>query len=315
MKIIRFLLIHGALLGIANNVFAKEKIGTVQIWSNLIVVNLDDAFYHSVGGFPPENRNAYASLLRQIAKTNAKIVFLDLAFTRKSLPSEQEFVNALQHTPNAISLIMTTDDPVQLNFRETQDFQGSIIRSSPISQNPFKYMQISKGIEIPEIELTRLHRALCVSVGSTVGTQPAREIAPYEYFNGRIYENSPLTILNIYLQNHNLAINLSADFLRLELTEANKNSKLKILAERKSIEKILVLPMHYSKMRQYSALDVVTGKAKLKEGAVILIGATATGVGDKWPTPSGYMPGIHIIANQVNTLWNLIKNDIPAEKP
>jgi adenylate cyclase len=54
----------------------------------------------------------------------------------------------------------------------------------------------------------------------------------------------------------------------------------------------------------YSASDVIAHRvaAAALSNKIVLVGASATGLGDVWPTPMGYFPGVEIHANAIDNI-------------
>jgi len=308
----RFLLKIWAILSACTVLYWRiEAKSTIENWPDLLVIDLDDGYYHSVGGYPPENRNAYSYLLQKVIESKPQIVYLDMAFIRRSLAIEKPFEDKLSQIPNLVSLIMTTEDELFANYRETATSQGTIIRSYPAAENPFTYVKPARGIEIPEKKILNLHKALCVGVGMTsIDGGPMVNMPFYEYFDGRLYENAPLAIMNLKLAEKQIQIKLSPNKKSLNLIDVRSGGVRRTLASRADLAEHLTLSIKYSKIPIISAFKIQVNKMEIPKGKILLIGASTAGAGDKLPTPNGLMPGVQIIANEINTLWNMIKQDL-----
>lgn len=296
----KILLVSFLLLIFLGNAFAKGRV---------VLIEMDARYFASINGYPPVNRNAYLPLIEKVNGYSPRVIFWDMAFIRKPVKGEENFIKNITAKRNIVLPILISDEGMRINYDENKPFFGTKIKNYQLK--PKKYFRQFPGLEFPFYDASKNSSAICVSFFPY--EKIVTEMEFYGYFNGYLYENSNIVIANEYLKKYNYRLIFNENFLQLSLLDLKLNKILKTIAKFNSTGLPLNLPIEYSDMITLSANTFMNAKENILEDKIIIIGTNASGLSDKSETPFGIKSSISIKAHEVNTLLNQIKEYLPKE--
>lgn len=280
----------------------------------ITIVRLDNAYFREIGGFPPPDRNAYLPIIEKIKKHKPQAIFLDFSFVRPPLPSERDFARKLNAGLKSVLPFQVSTADYAENFSENAENMGLRI---PFVAKKTKTTDKSPGILLPHPEIVKESESVCVSNFYPENDNVIRNLYPAAYYQEYVFPSASICILNQYLKSRDFQIMIQNGDRELHLMKRVEKKWISIKKIFEIIDKQgeeFTIPINFKRFPFYTGDDVINERVVLPEKAIVIVGPAADTVGFWGKTPLGLMPSIHITANEVNTLWNLIKDDIPEEK-
>jgi CHASE2 domain-containing sensor protein len=293
---------------LAQKVETKDKLP-------IVIVRLDNAYFREIGGFPPPDRNAYLPTIEKIKKYKPQAMFFDFSFVRPPLSSEKSFARKLNEGLKLVLPFQISAADYTENFSENAESMGSRI---PFVSNKTKTTDKSPGILFPYPEIVKESESVCVSNFYPENDNIIRNLYPVAYYREHVFPAISICILNQYLKSRGFQIilpNGGRELYLMKWVEKKWISKKKIFEIINEKGEEFTIPISFERYPFYTGYDIMNESVVLPEKTIVIVGPAADTVGFWGKTPLGLMPGVHIVANEVNTLWQMIKNDIPAEKP
>jgi|GEM_PF-6200549 len=254
--------------------------------SRIAVVEFDSA---------PLVRAQYTQLVHQIAKSKPAVIFLHVAFIDSTIDSTDTFASDLNSGTKVISEFILYPKPQQGKARpDYRPLLGQQIQGIP-STEPLGFWEY-QDIELPYPDLIAKSRGITFPFELPDNKGVISYLGFYAFHNGFLYENAAITVTNAGLAESGQHLGLSSDKLSLDLTGSGME---KVIATRRSVSQPLGMDIAFADLKRYRANDILEGKVHLPEGSIVLIG---TADGDTKKTSNGAMPGVLLLANEVNTL-------------
>ncbi len=278
------------------------------------VIRMDNVYFHRNGGYPPPDRNAYLPLIESVKGYAPKVIFFDMSFVRPPLKSELEFAKKINAKQKLIFPFLISNADYAENFEENRAYFGTKINAIqlPIKNHP----NSMSGVILPHPEMVLESERTCVYEVTPDDDQVIRYFYPFFYYKNYLFPSATLCILNAYLADKNLQITFANDHKELHLLELKANKwvlRKKIFYFTDSKEE-KPIPLKYWKPSFFQAQDVQERHAAIEKNQIVIIGPAADGVGSWLRTPLGTMSRLDVLANEIDTLWQMIKDDIPADK-
>jgi CHASE2 domain-containing sensor protein/nitrogen-specific signal transduction histidine kinase len=243
--------------------------------SDIIIVGIDETSLSRLGRWP-WSRKAHAQLIDSLAQDGAAAIGLDIIFAEPDLQDKNADSVLSESIRKAGNVVL----PVLI---ESTRVNGQVIETLPLPT----YADNAA-------DLGRVHAVL-----DEDGI--ARSIYLYEGVGEPVWQHFAQALLNV--SQHLPSKNKFSDALNNNQTDAN----ISISLVRKDQRKINYLgPSGHFQTISY--VQVMNGEfpKNLFKNKIVLVGATAVGLGDQFPTPvsqaSQLMPGVEFHANVLNSL-------------
>lgn len=280
----------------------------------VFIVHMDNEYYAKNGGSPPADRNAYLPLIDAVKTYKPKILFLGINFARQPLASELMFASQANKDNRLILPFTFSSDKYEENFEMNR--KNLYHRIAAIELPTDVLPEPMKGIILPYPDIVAKSLQTCASAIYPDEDRIVRSFYGYFFYKNYAFLPASLCILQHYLRDMRWELALSGNFEELKLIHRRNGKatfKKKIAGLMKGDQEVPI-PIVFQKLQIVSAQAVLEKKVKIPEGRIILVGPTADGVADWSHTPVGLLPNIDVLGHEVNTLWQMIKNDIPREK-
>ncbi len=280
--------------------------GERQPGPETVIVEIDDASVAALGGWPLP-RESLAAMVAALSADGAKVIAIDLLLVdaartrgRRSISSDRELATALSRAGNVILPFAFTFDTAEANYRQVP-------------------------AEIGEVAYKVVRRSAAQGAGLGDEPRPTGLLAPAKRF---LRPSSPAQV-NVFLEpdgalrQANPALSfgeryfpsLPVEALRMFLDQPRSGVALH-LGEGVSIgdrfvptDSQLRLPVNYygpeGQFQHYVLTDVLEGRLPpgTFTGRIVMVGATALGVGDAFSTPfSQRLPGVEHFATLVDNM-------------
>ncbi|MBS7698663.1 MULTISPECIES: adenylate/guanylate cyclase domain-containing protein [unclassified Chelatococcus] len=241
----------------------------------VIVVAIDDEAVRQMGAYPLP-REKLASLIDAIARRNPKAVAVDLLFVDSSTPAQDKaLAEALARVPAVIAAAALFDAA-----EAKRPFTGSV--TAPVPR--------PRSIMWPVAPLANAAEVGLVNVATDVGGMPRHLPMIYRGRDGVIPSFVLLAAALATSTTPRLegeSLNLGAHSIALDL---GQHLTLRFYGPRGTIPTISA-----TKFMSSSPPDVA--------GRTVVVGTTATGSGDTFPTPfSPVVPGVEVLATAIGNL-------------
>ncbi len=269
----------------------------------LIIVDIDESSLAAHGAWPWP-RSTLAELSRRIAQLGARLQVYDIVFP-EAKSGDEELRAALASTPTVLAQIFSLDPKVEAATGQL----GGALASPPCAPPiPAAFGYIANADDLSNSVTTVGHISPRISPDGAV-----RQLPALICFKGSTYAALGLATLTA-----------AADLPpRWELAAPDGWLKSPWVLRNAGLPGIEVPLNEHGDVRvsyrlprssfiSVSAADVLAGKAPrdLFDGAWVLIGATAFGVGDSVPTPlGGLVAGVEVHAQFISAL---LDNRLPA---
>lgn len=268
----------------------------------VVIIAIDDASLAALGRWPLP-RAAVAQAVDRLTDAGARTIALDLLLLEHELPPEglvlsagdQALRTALARHGNAVLA-------AALLFDESVPGKQSRADLAPI------------GFRVVERPPTGA-LAVPAAHGALLPLAPLREVAGVGHVNLLLQEGQPrslspgVALEGVILQA--FAVETARRQLRLrpDQVELELGGNLVLGGVSFALDETLALPLDYygptGTIRTFSFVDLLAGRVApgALTGRVVLIGATALGVGDTFATPFAQaLPGVEVLATSVANL-------------
>jgi adenylate cyclase len=250
--------------------------------ADIVIVGIDEKSLAQLGHFPSWSRANHAKLIDILAKANARVIVFDILFAELA-PGDEELVESIKNAGNVIlPMIYSSAQQEPLGVSEAVS-SGSFIRPLPYFEE--NALAVGHANMLPDEDGVIRRVPLIINAGGE--TEPG------------------------------LSLTATAKFLRRpEVIESPiENSQLKVAGRSIPLDNANQMIINYTAgstsggetatFNTVSYVDVLGGLVDpaIFNDKIVLIGATATGLGDIFWTPMGHqVAGVQIHANAINTI-------------
>lgn len=240
--------------------------GPLAPGSDVVIVAIDDKTVAAAGGYPLE-RALLAVLISRIADANAQALAIDLLLLDAS-GNDAELAIALDKLPTVIAAAGLFDDRLQSST------------SVPLTQQEL----------LPQAVFTPPALVGMVNVAADAGGTPRHIPMVFNTSNGPV-QSFALAAVGLYL---GAAVPL-------------KSEAALVAGQTRPLDIGLHLPLRYFGPRgtipTLSAQAIIDGALPDLSGKLVVLGATATGIGDRFATPfDPVLPGVEVQATGIVNL-------------
>jgi CHASE2 domain-containing sensor protein/signal transduction histidine kinase len=247
--------------------------------SNIVIVAIDDESIAELGRWPWP-RDTHAALLEQLAKAKTLSVTYDVLFT-ESAPGDVAFAQAMKHVPTYLPLIIDRQ-PVNQN--------------APAAVEPVPVLrEAAAGVGHIDLEVNHdgIVRSVALFEGSGRNWWPSVTVPVYRALHG---PNAPLPGAGRARVDTTIDATIAASGA-IAVDDLKRAHRMMIPFSRTSLDYPRV--SFAAAMRGQVPPEIFAGK-------VVLVGATAAGLRDRFATPIsgdvGELPGVDIHATILDAL-------------
>lgn len=244
--------------------------------TDVIIVAIDEESLSQIGRWPWP-RSIHADLIRQLKAEGASVIGLDIVFAEADKTDQAADVDLAQAILQANNVVL----PVLL---ESARLHGQIVETLPLP-----------ALAANAADLGRVHAVL-----DEDGI--ARSIYLYEGVGAPVWQHFSQAVLNV--AQHQPSKNKFVDIAEHN-TEAVDKDVFSLLRQQQYKINFIGPPGHFSTISYVQVLNGSFEKDLFKD-KIVLVGATAAGMGDLLPTPvSGLrqpMPGVELHANVLQSI-------------
>ncbi len=282
--------------------------GEQQPGPETVIVEIDDASVAALGGWPLP-RESLAAMVAALSADGAKVIAIDLLLVdaartrgRRSISSDRELATALSRAGNVILPFAFTFDTAEANYRQVPGEIGEVAYKV-VRRSAAQGAGLGLGDEPrPTGLLAPAKRFLRPSFPAQVNVflEPdgaLRQANPALSFGERYFPSLPVEALRMYLDQPRSGV-------ALHLGEGISIGDLFV-----PTDSDLRLPVNYygpeGQFKHYVLTDVLEGRLPpgTFTGRIVMVGATALGVGDAFSTPfSQRLPGVEHFATLVDNM-------------
>lgn len=273
-----------------------------------VIVEIDDASVAALGGWPLP-RESLAAMVGALSADGAKVIAIDLLLVdapgsrgRRSISSDRALATALSRAGNVILPFAFTFDTAEANYRQVPAEIGEAAYKV-VRQNAVLGRGLGLGDEPRPTGLLApakrfLRPAFPAQVNVFLEPDGALRLAnPALSFGERYFPSLSIEALRMFLD-------LPPSSVALHLGEGISIGDLFV-----PTDSDLRLPVNYygpeGKFKHYVLTDVLEGRLPpgTFTGRIVMVGATALGVGDAFSTPfSQRLPGVEHFATLVDNM-------------
>ncbi len=239
---------------------ALQRFNTLPGRTDIIIVAIDEQSLSTIGRWPWP-RNTHAALINKLTEAGVRAVALDILFSETSDPqADQALSTAIKNNKKIV---------LPIYFEQTRS-QGQLIEVPPIPA--FSEAAAALGHAHINCETDGICRSVFLKEGVGGPQWPHFSLALHELINATATSDTSLPGTRAGYTGGYSPMLIYRDFYNL-LPFQKESSTIQI-----------------------SYADVLLNKIpqELLADKIVFVGATATGVHDIMPTPSGRMPGIEI---------------------
>ena len=244
--------------------------------ADIVIVAIDEASLKSIGRWP-WSRNVHADLINKLKQQQARVIGLDIIFSEPELSNPKADL--------ALAEAIEKADNVVLPVLFEEPYKGSPIKQSVPLESFALHAAALGRVHVP-LDADGIARSIYLWEG--LGS------ASLQHFSQAVLEAAKELPSNLSL------FPVNTLHTKISLT---KSDSLISLDERRV--KFLGPPGHF---RRISYINVLTGEfpAHFFKDKIVLVGATAVGMGDILPTPVSAqmqpMPGVEFHANTISAM-------------
>jgi len=273
-----FNLLHGAQLKSGDLLFASAKLQSPREPDEIVIVAIDDKSLGQLGHYSSWSRSYHAELADILNSAGARIIAFDVLFSEPT-PGDEVFAASIRSAGNVVIPVAYTSTTGELTAT------GKMIAFQDVL-NPVKTLQES-----------------AIAIGHA-------NIIPDE---DGVVRRLPITISGEANSTAALSLTTVAGYLhRTQTTESNIEDNVLTFAGRSiPLDNNRNMLVNYTcdsvaplSFMIVSYADVLTGNVEhdIFQDKIVMIGATAVGLGDTFWTPAGRMSGVEIHATAVDTI-------------
>ncbi len=278
--------------------------GAAETGEEIVIVEIDDASVLALGGWPLP-RESLAALVDALSADDAKVIAIDLLLVdsagsrgRKSGSGDRALATALSRAGNVILPFAFTFDSAEANYRqappEIAEVAYQVVQETVAARN--EGSRSPSGLLAPPKRFLRPAYPAQVNV-FLEDDGALREANPVIGFGERYFPSLPVEALRLYLDQPRTNVVLHAG-------EGISIGDLFVPTDSE-----MGLPVNYygpgGSFDHYSLTDVLERRvpAGTFKDRIVLVGATALGVGDAFSTPfSGRLPGVEHFATVIDNM-------------
>jgi adenylate cyclase len=248
----------------------------------IIVIAIDDKSLEQLGHFPLLPRSHYAQLIDMLAEAKARVVVFDILFS-EAAPGDEELATSIRNAGNVILPVIYTPTTLSPIITQQTAEPKSLIKPMEI----FKTGAIAQGHAnvMPDADGTL--RRLPIAIGNDDGYEPALALAAVaEYLRRPEVIESPIENNVLPFAGRFIPVNDNNEMLINYIDSPQRSGGI-------------------VNFETVSFVDVINGEAApaLFQDKIVIIGATASGLGDNFLTPMGrMMHGVEIHASAIHTI-------------
>jgi adenylate cyclase len=276
--------------------------GPVAPGGEVVIVAIDEASIQAFGGWPIR-REVLARVVEQLTQAGARVIVFDLLLLALEPPTiggapglgDQRLIAAIRNSPGVLLPFAFDfeDAPGAASARPDLARYALPVRRGP---DPDAILPHPAGLSVPPAPLLEFastaHATVAVETDGTL-----RSLDLVLPFGGELYPALPLEAVRLHRD-------LPRDRVVVDLSGA-----LRLGSERVETAPGLRLPLNYygpaGRFDTIAAQELVEGAvdpARLR-GKLVLVGATAIGLGDLFATPfSRVFPGVEVFATAMDNL-------------
>ena len=244
--------------------------------ADIVIVAIDEASLKSIGRWP-WSRNVHADLINKLKQEQARVIGLDVIFTEPELSNPKADLALAQAIEKAGNVVLP------------------VLFEEPYKGSPIKQSVPLESFALHAAALGRVHVPLDADgIARSIYLWEGLGSASLQHFSQAVLEAAKELPSNLSL------FPVNTLHTKISLT---KSDSLISLDERRV--KFLGPPGHF---RRISYINVLTGEfpAHFFKDKIVLVGATAVGMGDILPTPVSAqmqpMPGVEFHANTISAM-------------
>ena len=248
---------------------------------SIIIVGVDDTSLEKLGHFPSWSRSYHAELIQILNEAGARVIVFDLLFAEPT-PSDEQLAAAIKDADNVvlpvIGMTMGADSLVKRRLTQASGFIRpiDILEQEAIALGHANVFPDGDGVV----------RKIPVVLGEEGDAEPALALAAVaKYLRRSEVVESPIK---------DNALPFAGRFLP-------------VVSNRSMLINYMDGPHNASGLAHFHIIpfvDVVEGNTDLNvfKDKMVIIGATASGLGDIFWTPAGKMAGVEIHAMAMHTI-------------
>jgi len=248
----------------------------------ITVVGIDDKSLDQLGHFPLWPRSHYAQLIDTLAEAKARVVVFDILFSEPS-SGDEELATSIRNAGNVILPTMYTSTMLSSTVTQQIAQSRSLIK-------PLEILQAGAAAQgyanvTPDADGTV--RRLSIATGNVDGYEPALALAAVaKYLRRPEVIESPIKDNVLPFAGRLIPINDNNEMLINYISSPQRTGGI-------------------VNFETVSFVDVINGEVAptLFQDKMVIIGATASGLGDTFWTPMGrMMHGVEIHASAIHTI-------------
>ncbi len=260
---------------------------------SIIIVGIDDKSLEKLGYFPSWSRSYYAELIQILAEAGARVIVFDLLLA-ESTPDDEDLATAIKDGDNVvlpvIGVTMGSDSLVKRRLTQSSGFirPVAILEQEAIALGHANVFPDADGVV----------RRIPVMLGEGDDAEPALALATVaKYLRRPEVIESPIRDDVLLFAGRYLPVVRDRSMLINYMDSLHNASGL-------------------ARFQHVPFVDVIDGNIDLNvfKDKMVIIGATASGLGDTFWTPVGEMAGVEIHAVAMHTILsgNFLKPIHPA---
>jgi adenylate cyclase len=283
----QFNLFNGFQLKLGDNLFKAAGLSPkAEEEDSIVIVAIDDKSLDSLGNFSSWPRSYHAQLVDVLAEAGARVIVFDILFAEPA-SGDDELLAAIDRADNIILPFVYTSGPQSTWSTEYSSPEYNMVR--PLESFEQESLAVGHALMLPDDDGIVRRVPLVISNGGNYEPSLALSTVAKYLRRPQIIE-SPVVDNNLSFAGRSIVLDESDNML-INYTDRGAS------------------PLNF---RFVSYVDVLSDES-LKSGfqdKIVMIGVTATALGDKFWTPMGYLKsGVELHASAVQTILtgNFIK--------
>jgi adenylate cyclase len=248
----------------------------------IIIVGIDNKSLAQLGHFPLWSRSHYAQLIGTLSEAKARVVVFDILFSEPT-SGDEELATAIRNAGNVILPTIYTPTTLSSALNQQTAESRSLIKPLEIFQAgaaAFGYANVTPDAD-------GIMRQLSIAIGDGDGYEPALALAAVaEYLRRPEVIESPIKDNVLPFAGRLIPLIDSNEMLINYISSPQRNGGI-------------------VNFETVSFVDVINGEVAptLFQDKIVIIGATASGLGDTFWTPMGrMMHGVEVHASAIHTI-------------
>ena len=278
--------------------------GPVKPPGDVAIVAIDDRTIAAVGKWPPPRR-VLARTVATLDAAGAAVIGLDLLLLEREQPSDglgltpgdRELYDALAAAKRTVLTATSGGDPAPVDAETRDALEAAAFRA------------VRRPAEVP-IDSIPPPMAMQVPIAPFIDVAGLGH-ANLQTDDDGVERNLPVAVVYEDLYIPSFAVEIARRFLGLSQTDMVLSLGESLLLGGRPIplDQKSQFPLNYygpiGTVPTHSLIDLLEGRmpADTLRGHVVVVGATGTGVGDRFNTPfSSTLPGVEVLATAVDNL-------------